>query len=363
MQIGIVGAGAIALGYAAFLHQNGHAATLWSPSGRRAAALRDGGPIKVTGAIESTYTPNFCSSATELASFNIIVLALPANGHRAVLDSLLPFIEPRHAIIISGHLSFAGLYLAKRLAERGIDVPIIAWSTTVLTCKIRSVNEIRVGAIRSKVDMAAIPIGHVWRGRTVCSDLFGDRFTVKDDLLTIALSNLNPQNHLGIALCNLTRIEKGEAWGQASNITSAVGRLIEAMDRERLSIAASFGKPVRTIFDHYTLSYGIECTSVVEAARQLVERGSDPTGPVDLETRYITEDVPFGLVSTLFLAQLSGIAAPLHKSGVDLLCAAYGRDFRSENDILAELGPMSKRTLLKRVTDGYAPVDHIESHE
>jgi opine dehydrogenase len=363
MQIGIAGAGAIAMGYAAFLAQNGHSATLWSPSGNRTAALLDSAPIKVTGAIEGTYAPIICASAEELAAFDVIILALPANGHRSVLDSLLPYIERRHAIIISGHLSFAGLYLAKRLAERAINIPIIAWNTTVLTCKVRSATEIRVGVIRAKVDMAAIPVGHTWRGRTICAGLFGHRFTVKDDLLTIALSNLNPQNHLGIALCNLTRIEHGEAWRQTSNITPTVGRLLEALDRERLAIAASFGKPVRTIFDHYALSHGIDSASVVDAARQLVARGSDPAGPVDTETRYVTEDVPFGLVPTLFLARLAGVAAPLHKSGVDLLSAAYSRDFRSENDLLAELGPMNAQTLLKHVTDGYAPADRMGGYE
>jgi opine dehydrogenase len=36
----------------------------------------------------------------------------------------------------------------------------------------------------------------------------------RDDLLAIAVSNLNPQNHMGIALCNLTRMERGESWNQ-----------------------------------------------------------------------------------------------------------------------------------------------------
>ena len=45
------------------------------------------------------------------------------------------------------------------------------------------------------------------------------------------LSNLNPQNHLGIALCNVTRMERGEDWGQGENVTPAVGRFIEAWTR------------------------------------------------------------------------------------------------------------------------------------
>ena len=43
----------------------------------------------------------------------------------------------------------------------------------------------------------------------MCRDAFGDRFVPRAGLAAIALSNLNPQNHLAIALCNLTRMELG----------------------------------------------------------------------------------------------------------------------------------------------------------
>ena len=52
---------------------------------------------------------------------------------------------------------------------------------------------------------------------------------------------------MAIALCNLTRMERGEAWSQNENIPDAVGRLIEALDAERLAIAAAFGATVRTV--------------------------------------------------------------------------------------------------------------------
>ena len=80
----------------------------------------------------------------------------------------------------------------------------------------------------------------------LCSELFGDRFVPREDLIAVSLSNVNPQNHLGMALCNFTRIEKAEAWANWSGLTPAVGRLIEALDAERLAVAAAFGASVRT---------------------------------------------------------------------------------------------------------------------
>jgi opine dehydrogenase len=352
MDVSIVGAGAIAMGYAAFLLEKGHAPSIWSPSGSRATALMDGEPLVVAGAIEGRFYPKVCIRAEEVAENDVIIFALPAYGHRAVIDRLLPFIEPHHTVIISSHLSFAALYMARKLAERRIRIPIAVWNTTVLTCKARTSTDIKVGAIRAKVDMATVPVSFAPEVHALCVDLFGDRFAAKDDILTIDLSNLNPQSHMGIALCNLTRIERGEAWGQRANITPTVGRLLEALDLERRSIASAFGKSVRSISEHYELSFGISGKSVAEISLELAGRGQEIAGPLDINTRYVLEDVPFGLVPTLYLARMSGEPAPLHRSGLEILSACYGRNFAADNDLLTDLGEVDRDTLMTLIVDG-----------
>ena len=353
MRVGIAGAGNIGMGYAALLSQSGHEAWIWSPSGSRTQALAVGQPLITTGAIEGSFRPNVCTSAEMLAISDVIVLALPAYGHRFVLDSVIPFIAPRHTVIISGHLSFAALYLAKKLAERGLEIPIVAWSTTVLTCKPRGPNRFNIGTIRAKVDMATLPARQAVSALATCIALFGDRFTPKDDILSIALSNINPQDHLGMAICNLSRIERAESWGQNTMVTPAIGKYLEAMDAERVAIAAAFDKSVRTIFDHYRLSHNITASTVTEMSAILVERGSDPLGPTDLETRYILEDVPFGIVPTIYLAKLAGVSVPLHQGGLEIICACYGRDFGGDNDLLPEIGPLEPGSMMALMTEGY----------
>lgn len=357
MDVGIAGAGNIGMGYAAFLEKSGHRATIWSPSGSRTEALRAGDPLTITGAIEGVFRPGVSTSPEDLARADVIVLALPAYGHRFVLDSLMAFLEPRHIVIISGHLSFAALYLSKKLGERHIEIPIVAWNTTVLTCKPRGPNRFNIGAIRAKVGMATVPIDFFDRAHDVCVSLFGDRFNRQDDLLSIALSNINPQDHLGMALCNLSRIEKAESWGQNTMVTPAIGRLLEAMDRERVAIAKALGKSVITTFDHFKLSYNVTGDTVSEISAALVEGGSDPLGPTDLNTRYILEDVPFGIVPTLRLAKLTGVPAPLHQSGLELISACYGRDFEAENDLLPELGPFDRGEMMALMKQGYRRSD------
>lgn len=173
MQVGIVGAGAIGMGYAAYLMERGHTPSVWSPSGARTTFLTAGRPLKITGVIEDQFTPAVCETPEALAINDAIIFALPAYGWRSVFDQLLPLLEARHTIIISGHLPFAALYLSKKLAEKGLQIPIAVWNTTALTAKAPTAfDRVRIGRIRSKIDLVVITSALSDRGREVCEDLF-----------------------------------------------------------------------------------------------------------------------------------------------------------------------------------------------
>lgn len=340
MTVGIAGAGSIAFATAAWLEQNGHHAVLWSPSGRRTAALADGAPLTAKNAVQGTFHPGIAADAESLVQMSdVIVIALPGYGHQAVLDALAPHLRADQAVIFSSHASFGALYLGTALAARGITVPLIAWGTTLATARQgEDLTSVNVNTVRSKIDVATTPEALSDTGLRLCTALFGDRFVARDSLLAIAVSNLNPQNHMGIALCNMTRMEHGETWGQGANVTPNVGRLLEALDAERLAIAEALGLQVRTIFDHYHLSYHVPRDSIAEMNRQMHEQGIGGTGPASADSRYATEDVPFGLHVTAVLGDLVGRPATLHRAGVQIFSALYGRDFASENTLLSEMG-------------------------
>lgn len=357
MRVAVLGTGGIGLGGAAFLIENGHQPVLWSPSGRGARELAAGAPLEATGALTGRYDVGVASSAAEaLAGAEAVLLALPANGHRTVMDAALPHLSAGQTVLVSGHLSFGALYLSKRLAERGLRLPIVVWGTTVTTGRRTGPAAVHVGNLRAKVDIATLPASAAEAGLTTCRALFGDRFVPREDMIAIALSNLNPQNHMAIALCNLTRMELGETWHQYGTLTDAVGRLIEALDAERLAIADAFGVRVRTVREHFHLSFGVMPGPVGEMARTLAARG-DIAAPATLQTRYVTEDAPFGLHCTALLGRLAGRPATLHDSGVAILSALYGRDLAADNDLLPAIGfaELSAERLRQLAREGWTP--------
>lgn len=253
------------------------------------------------------------------------------------MDALVPHLRARQPVIISSHASLGAVYLAECLAARGITLPITAWGTTVVTGRRKSGTQVQVNTVRQRVDICTVPATETESGLALCRSLFGDRFQTREGLLAISLSNLNPQNHMGIALANMTRMELGEEWSQGRNVTPNVGRLLEALDAERLAIADALGLEVRTIFEHFHLSFHVPVGSISEMNQQMHAAGNGGTGPATADSRYVTEDVPYGLVLTVALGDLVGRPARLHAAGIEIFSAMYCRDFRAENELLAAL--------------------------
>lgn len=356
MRVSILGAGAIAYGLAAYLAEAGHDPMLWSPSGERTKRLAAGELLKATGAIEARVPVRIAKDCQDaVANADVVVIALPANGHKMVMDAATPHLSEGVPVIISSHSSFGALYLSKQLAGRQVSLPIIIWGTTLVTGRQRGPTEMHVATVRQKLDVATLPFNALDQGFELCTALFGDRFVKRDGLLAIALSNLNPQNHLGIALLNLTRMEKAEQWSQGGNVTPAVGRFIEALDAERLAIATHFGIAVRTVEEHFSLSFHVPISTVSKMNQEMDRQGRGGLGPTTIESRYILEDVPFGLLPTVFLGKISGNPAILHESGISILSSAYGRDLKGDNDILPALGieGMSKADLENLCRKGF----------
>jgi len=154
-----------------------------------------------------------------------------------------------------------------------------------------------------------------------------------------------------------------EPWYQYKNITPNVGRLMEALDQERLDVAHILDINVRTIHEHFLWSIHVimvtpmipennesngTTTAVTTGMRPLTVSemnqqthhylNNNVLGPSSPESRYVLEDVPYGLVLTVLSVMLVNKPAVLHESGIRILSAMYGRDFMVENDLLRGVG-------------------------
>ncbi|WP_108460967.1 NAD/NADP octopine/nopaline dehydrogenase family protein [Devosia naphthalenivorans] len=339
MRIAILGAGAVGRASAAYLLTCGHEAVIWSPSGKSTAGFR-GGILTVEGEIAGEFRPLVANSAAEaMAGADLILIALPANGQRMVYDEVAHHAVLGQVVIINAQPVLGGFALAERLRQAGKSNPILAWGTTLLRSRQVGASGVRINTIRKSVDMAALPVD-ADEAVARCRAAFGDHFDIRPNLLSISLSNINPQAHLALALTNFTRMERAETWGQSENLTSGVARLLERLDGERLALADRLGVSVRSMAEHYSRTYDFPAEPLQAMAVNIRTEGKGQLGPTTEQSRYVLEDAPYGLAPLVNLGRAFGVDMALHQAGLSLLSALYGRDFARENDLVDDVASL-----------------------
>ena len=336
MNVAVLGAGSIGLANAALLGA-AHRVTLWSPSGRGIEGLADGRLSFSGAAAGEARVATARALADAISDADVIIVAIPAYGLHAVLNECAAHLRSGQAVLITPMLSLAGLVLAQLLKARGVACLIAGFGTTVMTARKTAPAAVRLLALRERLDIAALPATDTPRAMRLAQTLFGDRFNAQSDLLAISLSQTNPIAHVPLALANLSRMERGEAWTQYDHMAGATAHMIAALDRERTAIARAFGLTVRSIEEHFHHSFGAPMIDFSDQCGWVHENLGSPAGPATLDTRYVTEDVPYGLVFNARMARLVNVSTPVTDGCVTLAGAAYQRDFNRENALLGAL--------------------------
>jgi opine dehydrogenase len=344
LAVGVAGTGSIGFACAAWLAHAGHRVTVWSPGGQGAEALRSA-PLRATGLLEAEVKVAVASSAAELArAADVLILALPVNGHRGVMERLLPDLRNEQTVIVSSMASLSSLYLRESALARGIDLTVTSLGTTALTARRSGPAEVRVMARRSEPGISALPAARSGVVLALAHALFGSPFVAEANALASALGNVNPVSHGPLALFNWTRIERAEHWPQYHYLTPAVARVIERLDAERIALARAFGIEVRPIEAHLVKSFGATPGPLADIAAELHAKRGGPPGPTDTATRFLGEDVPYGLAFSLALGRIAGVPMPGTATVVEAASLVLGRDLAAENDLVGPLR-LSEATL------------------
>lgn len=340
MKVAILGSGAIGLASATLLAANGHTSCLWSPSGAGTAPLGLVATVTTTGAHAGAFQVTTARRIeVALEGAEAVLVAVDAGGHTAVMEAAAPFLEPGQTVIVGAAHAMGAVYLSALLAARGVCLPVVSWNTAAATAHKTGPASVDIRTVRPRIEASVMPAALAEHGLATCRTLLPAQFEARLDALAIALlSNSNPVFHVPVCLFNITRIAKGETWAPYAQTTPEVGALMEALDAERLAIAATYGHSIHSVNAHFHRSFRIPEAPMSEMCATLAASGRGPKGPTRIGHRYFTQDIPYGLAFAETLAQRAGIAAPVHRAMIDLADIALGRDHRAANALSARMG-------------------------
>jgi len=282
-----------------------------------------------------------------------IMIAIPALGHRLFFTSMIPYLEDGQAVVIYPG-NFGALLLANMLRGKGMakDVVLAETSTMPYGCRVMAPGKVHISVDAQKMCIASFPAKN---SNKIFNDLklLYPLLEPCDNVMASTLSNPNfPVHPLG-SVINVGAIEtlKNDFYLYKMGLTPSGLRTVKAVYDEIEKLSKAIGVRVT----QYTESTFRDQATIMGAAFDRDLAIEEASGPSSMESRYISEDVPCGLVPTALLAHQFNVPTPIINSIIELASVMNKRDYRKEGTSLEELGiaGLSKDELAKVLQEGW----------
>ncbi len=359
-SITVLGGGNTAFAVAANLALSGSRVTLCElPSfSHMVDPILDSKEIQLEGVanLGTAHLENVTTDFAEaLAENELVLLIIPAYGHRAFAEACASHLRSGQVVVLMpgtlGSLEFAKVL---REAGAGEGVTIAEVDTAPYVCRKNSPTSAIIWGVVTGLGLGVFPASNTQRVEELLTPLFPGLQTYPH-VAACGLAAMNPVVHPAGVLLNAGRIERsrGEFYFYDEGVTPSVCRLVYAVDRERLNIARKLGvelAPVDEAFHRAGFGPKGDLWATINGSHMLTQLRA----PGALETRWLTEDVPYGLAAWATLGEQLGEASPTMRSLVDLTSTAVGIDFWKSTRTPAQLGieSMDRDALLRFLQQG-----------
>src|SRR5437879_4438160 len=302
--VAIIGAGIGGVYLAAELGMLGCKLRLHDLDDSRLADIRAHGGIDVDGrdsgfaAIERVTT----DPVAAIDGSDIIVIVTGGNAQETVASGLAPLLRDGQIVLLIQGNTGGSLVVRRALDRAGCRarIDIAEMDNYPYSCWRRGPTRIEPIVKKRWLQIAAFPGNRIGAVFPRLSPLFPHAVAAANAVFT-GFTNANAMLHVANCVANAGKIDRGEAYKcYAEGVTSAVARLYAAINTERVRVAAALGAEVPTLEDWFERVYGVRGQSLDETCRLLTTNSDGPyqaTGtPASWQHKYISEDVPTGLV-------------------------------------------------------------------
>lgn len=348
MKIAMLGAGNAGCAVACDLTLKGHEVTLIKTSNSMhndnfRYLLENDGKISIWEKGE-TRTTNIHKVSTDLADMSeaeVVIVYIQTGYHEELIKRMKDYLRKDQIIIINpGYFSTA--YFLKYCPVDELNLTIVEATSSFIDCRISEPGQIRAGFRNVRNPIGVYPNCRTEETAKKLESLgfhFHTWTTVE-----VALHNPNLIVHTVGAIMSIPRIEKthGEyvMYHEVySRDNIAVWHILEQLDKEKMDVLSALGCPRLTYPDAAKFRNTLDDSmDAKESFMRYAEMPTRAKGPVKVDSRYITEDVPEGLVMLEALGKQLSIPTPVCTALIEIANAALQRDFRAIGRSVEKLG-------------------------
>ena len=361
MIVTILGAGHGGQAMAADLTLGGHEVRLAAvpEHGANIRLLSAFGGIVREGTTSSGSAPGFSRPAmitTDVAQAirgaKVILVVVPAFAQDAYMRAIVEYGE-RGQIVVFNPGKFGSLAMARMLKDAGRERDLVVGETSSLiyAAKTRGLGHVNIKAVKSELPFSALPSRRTGEALMLLMDLY-PQLSPAYSVLETSIGAPGIILHPISTLMNMSRIEQiGPYRNSHYDITPAVARIMETVDKERLAISRQLCIEAYSFMETMQILYKVKSDSVYQTMYQISAHNVQ-MAPESLQHRYVVEDIPYGLVTVASFGPMLGIPTPGMDAIIEIACMANGCDYRESGRTMAKLGlaNLSTRELIAYVT-------------
>jgi opine dehydrogenase len=337
----VLGAGHGGMALAGHLGQMGFSVRIWSRNPLSLDAVAIAGGVVLTGVQEGFGPVQACSDlSSALEGADVILIVVHASAHQEIATLCAPYLKDGQTILLLPGRTAGAIEFTHTLHQMGCCARVLVGEAQTFPYASRRTgpNTASIYGIKRQVLVAALPAYRTHELLRVIRPAF-PQFMPARGVWKTSLDNIGAVFHPAVALLNSARIEStgGAFRHYQEGITPSVAGLLEQMDTERLAVARAIGVGALTAREWLAEVYDVDRPTLYEAIQATPAYGQ-VGAPVDLNHRFIWEDVPTGLVPIEELGKACGIPTPIINTVIDLACGLCRFDFRKTGRTLARLG-------------------------
>jgi opine dehydrogenase len=243
-----------------------------------------------------------------------------------VQEGLGAQLRPGQVVVLQpgtlGSLEFARIVRARGAA----GVVLAETDTAPYVCRKTGPAAAHIWGVVSGLGLGVFPARETGRALQALAGVFPG-LRPYPNALACGLNATNPVVHPAGVLMNAGRIEhaRGEFYFYEEGVTPAVVRAVKAVDAERLAVAAALGLTLDPVEENYWKGgFGPrgDLWATINGSRMLTQLRA----PGSLETRWLTEDIPYGIATWALLGAEHGVATPILRAFTDLGSVVTGLD-------------------------------------
>lgn len=308
------------------------------------APIQQRGGIEFMGDVMSGFAP-ITNATTNMVQAvrdaNVVAVVVPAFAHEWIAEQLAPLLEDGQIVLLTPGYPGGTLLFRKTLEANGLKARVDLAETNLILYATRIVGPAQVGVQRVKKALwiSALPASRNDDVLEVLKPAI-PQLQPLANVLEVGFNCTNPLSHVTTVLLNLGRVEAdngSQHFDMHEWMTPGVLKVKDALDADRGAVVRAMGIRYFTHAEALDTAYGgVPPLKVVPMQGQVLE-GSRSVPP-----RYITEDVPSGIVAWASMGRKLGVSTPTADTLIQLTNVVKGRDFWKEGRTVERLGLADK---------------------